>query len=143
MAQTVILHGDSQRRFAHELIEKAPKGAVLSIKEAKRSLPQNDFMWQLLSDISRSKPDGRHHTPEVWKNLMLHACGHAVQFEMGLNGQPFPVGFSSSKLSKSQMADLLTFIIQWGDEKGVRWTTPKESMDDISSGDVGNGNRCG
>lgn len=126
MAQTILLHGPSQRAFAKSLIDQAPAGAVVTVKEAVRSTAANDKMWALLSDISRAMPDGRRHVPEVWKSLMLHACGHAVQFEMGLNGQPFPTGFRSSKLSKSQMSDLLEFIIQWGDEKGVVWTGPEE-----------------
>lgn len=126
MTQTVILHGKSQKQFAHELIERAPAGAVLTIREAKRTADQNSMLWACLSDISRFKPDGRKHTPEIWKALMMNACGHAVQFETGLNGQPFPVGFQSSKLTKSQMADLLTFVLQWGDEKGVPWTTPDD-----------------
>lgn len=123
--QTVILHGPSQRAFAKQLIDRAPVDAILSVREAKRTTDQNSKLWAMLSDISRAKPDGRCHTPEVWKTLFMHACGHAVQFEMGLNGQPFPVGFSSSKLSKSQMADLITFVIQWGDEHGVVWTEPE------------------
>jgi len=122
MAQVVILHGPSQRAFAKQLIDKAPAGAVLSIREATRSTEQNDKMWACISDISRAMPDGRRHTPEVWKTLFMHACGHAVQFETGLNGQPFPIGFRSSKLNKAQMADLITFIIQWGDENGVVWS---------------------
>lgn len=126
MAQTVILHGKSQKQFAHDLIEKAPAGAVLTIREAKRTVDQNSMLWACLSDVSRSMPDGRRHTPEVWKTLFMHACGHAVQFEHGLNGQPFPVGFRSSNLTKSQMADLITFILQWGDEKGVVWTNPED-----------------
>lgn len=124
MAQTVILHGQSQRLHAHSLIDKAPAGAVLTIREAKRSLEQNDKLWAMLSDVSRSMPDGRRHTPEVWKTLFMHACGHAVQFEIGLNEQPFPTGFRSSKLTKSQMSDLIEFIFSYGAEKGVVWTEP-------------------
>ena len=126
MSQTVILHGQSQKLFAKNLIDKAPVGAVLTIREANRSIDQNSKLWAMLSDVSRSMPDGRRHTAEVWKTLFMHACGHAVQFETGLNGQPFPTGFRSSRLTKSQMADLITFILQWGDEKGVVWTDPED-----------------
>lgn len=126
MSQTIILHGPSQRSFAKSLIDKAPKDAVLTIKAAKRTIPQNDRLWAMLSDISRAKPEGRQHTPETWKILTMHACGHAVQFETGLNGQPFPVGFSSSKLSVAQMTDLITWIRQYGDEHGVQWTDPQD-----------------
>lgn len=126
MSQTVILHSRTQRDFAKLLIDRAPVDAVLTVKEAKRTLDQNSKLWVMLSDVSRAKPLGRCHTPEVWKTLFMHACGHAVQFELGLNGQPFPTGFSSSKLDKRQMADLITFIYQYGDEHGVAWTEPAE-----------------
>ena len=76
----------------------------------------------MLSDISRAKPQGRVHIPEVWKCLFMAACGHQVQFEMGLDGRPFPTGFKSSRLSKNEMMDLITFVQQWGDEQGVKWS---------------------
>jgi hypothetical protein len=98
---------------------------VVTIRAATRSLDQNARLWAVLSDISRAKPEGRRHTPEVWKNLMMHACGHAVQFEMGLDGQPFPVGFRSSKLSKSQMSDLIEFAQEYGSRHGVVWSEPE------------------
>lgn len=125
MAQTVILGSLSERAIAKQLIDRAPHNAVLSIRESKRSVDQNDKMWAMLSDISRAKPDGRMHTPEVWKCLAMHACGHASQFEMGLNGQPFPTGFSSSRLTKQQMSDLIEFLYAYGAEKGVVWTEPE------------------
>ena len=125
MAQTVILRGGRQRMLARQLIEQAPGDSVVTIRAPSRSLEQNARFWAVLSDISRAKPEGRMHTPEVWKNLMMHACGHAVQFEMGLNGQPFPVGFRSSRLTKSQMSDLLEFATAWGTERGVRWSEPE------------------
>ena len=120
--QTVILRGSSQRDFAKALIDRAPVDAVVNIRAAARSLDQNALLWAMLSDVSRAKPQGRAHTAEAWKCLFMHACGHAVQFEMGLNGQPFPTGFSSSKMTVAEMSDLITFIIAWGDENGVRWS---------------------
>lgn len=120
--QTVILAGPTQRQFAKTLIDRAPVNAVLNIKEATRTGDQNNKLWALLSDLSRAKPEGRRHTPEVWKALVMHACGHAVQFEIGLNGQPFPIGFRSSRLTKSQMSDLIEWILQYGAEQGVVWS---------------------
>jgi hypothetical protein len=120
--QTVILHGDSQRHFAKLLIDRAPADAVVNIRAATRSTDQNALMWAILSDISRAKPEGRCHTPETWKALFMHALGHSVRFEMGLNGEPFPVGFRSSHLSKAQMTDLIEFIYAWGSERGIRWS---------------------
>ncbi len=98
----------------------------MTIAEETRTDDQNALMWVLLSDLSRAKPDGRRATPETWKCLCMHACGWSVQFEMGIDGQPFPVGFRSSKLKKSQMADLISFIQAYGDSKGVVWSEPRE-----------------
>jgi hypothetical protein len=120
--QTVILRGPSQREFAKMLIDRAPVDAVLNVRAATRSSDQNAKLWAMLSDISRAKPQGRTHTPEIWKCLFMSACGHAVQFEMGLDGRPFPTGFRSSHLSKSEMSDLIEFILAYGAEHGVKWS---------------------
>ena len=125
MAQTVILVGPSQRAFAKQLIDRAPYEAIVTVKAATRSNEQNAKLWAMLSDLSRAKPEGRMHTPEVWKQLVMHACGHAVQFEIGLNGQPFPTGFRSSRLNKAQMSDLIEWIYAYGAEHGVVWTEPE------------------
>ena len=126
MAQTVILRGPSQRRFAHDLIDRAPQDAVVRVSEATRNNEQNARMWAMLSDISRAKPEGRTHTPEVWKALFMHALGHETRFEMGLSGEPFPIGFRSSRLTVRQMADLITFIAEYGDRHGVAWSDPRD-----------------
>ncbi len=120
--QTIRLTGKAQREYACRLILAAPDDAVVNIREATRSLEQNDKMHAMLSDISRAKPQGRMHTPDVWKALMMKACGHAVQFVMGIDGEPFPVGFRSSRLTKHQMSELIEFIYSYGAEHGVRWS---------------------
>jgi hypothetical protein len=122
--QTVRLVGVAQREFAHRLIDKAPRGAVLNVREASRSGEQNAKMWAMISDVSRAKPEGRTHTAETWKALFMSACGHAVQFENGLNGQPFPIGFRSSRLNKLQMSELIETIYEYGARHGVVWSEP-------------------
>jgi hypothetical protein len=127
VAQTVIIRGQSQRDLAKRLIDAAPIDAIVSVKEATRNEDQNALMWVLLSDISRAKPNGRRHTPDMWKALMMKACGHHVQFLEGLDGEPFPIGFRSSRLTVKQMADLITFILAYGDENGVAWSQQREA----------------
>lgn len=122
MAQTVILRGNDQRTLAKRLIDAAPQDAVVRVSEATRSPSQNDKMWAMLSDISRAKPMGRMHTPEMWKALMMKACGHEVQFVAGIDGEPFPVGFRSSRMSKSQMNDMIEFMYKFGADNGVKWS---------------------
>lgn len=119
MTQTVVIDSQYRRDLAHRLVAAAPVGAVMTISPAKRTADQNARFWAMLSDISRAKPEGRVHTPEAWKALFMHALGHSVRFEMGLNGEPFPVGFRSSKLTKGQMSDLMEFMSAWAAERGV------------------------
>lgn len=126
MTQTTILRGLSQRAFAKQLIDRAPQDAVVRISAPTRTLDQNAKMHAMLSDISRAKPEGRCHTPEVWKALMMHACGHAVQFETGLNGQPFPIGFRSSRMTVAQMSDLIEFMYEYGARHAIAWTDSEQ-----------------
>jgi NinB protein len=120
MTYTVRLTGAAQRAYAKRLIDAAPDYAVVTVKAGDRTLDQNALMWTLLTAISKAKPDGRRWPPEVWKCAFLHSLGHQVQFAEGLDGSgPFPLGFRSSKLSKPQMADLITVIMEYADRHGV------------------------
>lgn len=121
MAHTVRLTSPAQREYARRLIAAAPDYAVVTVKAGDRTLAQNAKLWAMISDVSRAKPEGRIHIPEVWKCLFMAACQHQVQFETGLDGKPFPVGFRSSRLTKSEMADLITVVQQYGDKHGVKW----------------------
>ena len=123
--QVVILRGSEQRALAQRLVASAPVDAVVTVKAATRSTDQNSKMWAMLSDVSRAKPEGRHWTPDVWKAGFMHALGHEILWQPGLDGQtPFPAGFRTSRLNKGQMADLITLIYEYGDRHGVRWTEP-------------------
>lgn len=124
--QTIILRGQDQRSLAKNMIDAAPVNAVVNIREARRSLDQNAKLWAMLSDVSHARPDGRRHTPDVWKALFMSACGYSVQFETGLDGRPFPLGFASSKLTVAEMRDLIEFIYAYGAEHGVKWTEPMQ-----------------
>lgn len=122
MSQVVHLRGEYQRNLAKSLIDKAPDNAVVKISPERRSDDQNAKMWAMLSDVSRAKPEGRRHIPEIWKCIFMAACGHEVAFEQGLDGKPFPIGFHSSKLTKAQMSDLIEMIYSYGAQHGVQWS---------------------
>jgi hypothetical protein len=117
----ISLSSPAARLRAHALVEKAPSDWMVEIRERTRSDAQNRMLWQLLNDVAISKPQGRCHTPDVWKCIFLAALGHEQLFEAGLDGRPFPLGFRSSKLTVAQMAELISFIEAWGTQNGVRW----------------------
>lgn len=118
--QTIRLTNEVNRARASRWCQTAPHGAIVNIKPPSRTNDQNALLWVLLSEVSRAKPEGRMHTPDVWKALFMSACGHAVQFETGLDGAPFPIGFRSSRMNKAEMTDLIEFIFAWCAEKGVK-----------------------
>lgn len=120
--QTVILNGDIARKLAHRLIDAAPRDAIVNVRAPGRTTDQNAKFWAMLSDISRARPRGLRYTPDIWKSLAMNACGHAVQFVNGLDGEPFPIGFKSSHLTKAQMSELIEFLFQFGAENGVVWS---------------------
>jgi hypothetical protein len=122
MTHKIVLSSEHSRGRAHLIVEKAPKGYVVEVREPKRTLDQNDRMWAMLTDISVSMPLGRRHTPDDWKAIFMNACGWECQFVEGLDGRPFPKGFRSSHLTKGQMSQLIDFMQAFGDEHGVRWT---------------------
>jgi len=99
-------------------------------KARRRSLEQNDKMWALLTEISeQTEHCGRHFSPDQWKVLMMHACGHTVQFLPALDNSSFvPYGGRSSHMTKAQMSELIEFIYVWGLEHGVRFQTDKGVM---------------
>lgn len=123
----VVLSSNFARRRACALIQRAPEGYVASIAEPTRTVAQSDKMWAMLTDISVAMPLGRRHTPDDWKAIAMNACSWECAFLEGLDGRPFPIGFRSSKLSKSQMSTLLDWLQAFGDENGVRWTEEEKA----------------
>jgi hypothetical protein len=124
LSRPVRLVGQRQRAYACHKIGLAPDGWIVSLKEPTRTLDQSAKMWAMLGDVVKAEPMGRKHTSEEWKFIFMAACGWEVAFLPGLSGQFFPVGFRSSKLTVKQMAELITFIQQWGDEQGIVWSEP-------------------
>ncbi|MFK4871620.1 recombination protein NinB [Novosphingobium sp. ZW T3_23] len=125
--QTITLANPSVRALAHRLIDAAPAGAVVNIKEAARTSDQNAKLWAMLSDIARAKPQGRVLTTEVWKALFMNAAGFTCAFEPTLDGQGvIPLGFKSSRLNKAEFSDLLEAIHCFAAEHGIQFTDPIE-----------------
>lgn len=131
--QTIRLIGDAQRQLAHRLIDLAPAGAVVNIAEEKRTLDQSAKMWAMLSDISRAKPDGRKLQPDIWKSLFMASIGHKVRFEPDLDGEGVvAIGYSTSRLNKAQMSNLIEAIYAYGAQHNVQWSEPRDRYQDIN-----------
>lgn len=119
----LTLRSRAERERAVKWIGQAPTGTRVTFQDPKRSLPQNDRMWAMLTDVAAQKEHvGRKYTPDQWKVLFMHACGREVEFIPALDTSTFiPWGQSSSDLSKQEMTDLIEFIFSWGAENGVQF----------------------
>lgn len=118
--QVIILANDYRRMQAKRLIDFAPHGAVVEVKQAKRSNAQNDLMWVLIGQIARAKPDGRVLSPDAWKALFMAAAGFQCTFEPSLDGKGIvPLGFKSSRLNKAEFGELIECIYAFAAEKQI------------------------
>jgi hypothetical protein len=113
----VVITSRAMRERVAAWAEKAPAGTRVEFKAPRRSLPQNDRLWAMLTDVSKQATHaGRKYTPDQWKVLFMHA----------LDGSGFiPWGQSSSDLSKSEMTELIEFIFAWGAQHGVTFHDDK------------------
>jgi hypothetical protein len=131
MSRAIItIRTDHDRERAKHWIDGAPMEMRIEFKAAKRTLPQNDLMWGLLTDVaSQIKHADRKYTTEQWKILFMHALGREVQFIPALDNSTFiPLGASSSDLSKAEMSELIDFIYAWGAQHSVNFHDEKKQV---------------
>jgi hypothetical protein len=119
----LTLHNQSDRDRAIRLVYDAPVGARVEVKAVKRSLPQNDRMWAMLTDVAQQLPwHGKRLRPDDWKLLFLDALKRETQTVPNLDGTGLvSLRASSSDLSKSEMSDLFILIEQFGARHGVKF----------------------
>jgi len=122
----LVLAGDKERRKAHAWIEQAPVNTRVELKRPRRTLPQNDRMWAMLTDVATQVEwDGKKRTPEVWKDLFtasVRAAKGGLEVVPGLNGGIMLIGLHTSDMTVEEMTELLDWIEAWGTENGVKFS---------------------
>jgi len=115
-----LMNGSDRQKVA-KYIEAAPTGSRVEIKAAKRTLPQNERMWAMLTDVSEQlRWHGIRLTPDKWKLIFLDALKREIQIVPNIDGTGFVnIGQSSSDLSKEEMGDLMEVISAFGAREGV------------------------
>lgn len=127
----LVLANDAFRQKAIDWIRRAPRDTRVEFKGPKRTTPQNDRMWAMLTDLSLQLAwHGQQLTPEDWKLVMLDALRREKSEQLRMvpntDGSGFvPLGTSSSDLSKDEMTDLIEIIFAFGAQQGVEWSEPK------------------
>lgn len=119
----VTLNSDRDRLRATQIITAAPAGSRMEIKAAKRSIPQNDRMWAMLTEVARQLPwHGQRLRPDDWKLIFLDALKREARTVPNIDGTGLvDIARSSSDLSKSEMTDLIELIFEFGARHGVKF----------------------
>ncbi len=122
---TIILRTKGDRERACKWALGVPPGTRLEFKEVKRSLPQNDRMWALLTEVAQQVTyHGLKLAPDDWKLIFLDALKREVRMVPNLDGTGMvSLSRSSSDLSKAEMGDLMTLIEMFGAQHGVTFRT--------------------
>jgi hypothetical protein len=117
----IVLTQEAERQKAARWAAKLPPGTRIEFKAPKRSIPQNDRMWAMLTDIATQlKWHGLRLTADDWKLIFLDALKREVRMVPNLDGNGFvSLGRSSSDLSKAEMTDLIDLISAFGANHGV------------------------
>ena len=124
----LILSNQAIRQRAIHWIKNVPDGTRVEFKEPKRTLPQNDRMWAMLTEISnKALLGGNKYTADEWKCIFLDALGQEMTFLPKLSGQGFlPLGHRSSELSVREMSNLMELMEAWCAQNGITLSEPNE-----------------
>lgn len=117
----MTLRTKDDRQRASNWVQKAPPGTRLEFKAPRRSLPQNDLLWQRLTDVARQKPEyyGQHMSAEDWKDVFVAAL-RKCRMLPGIDGGIVPVGLRSSDLTKEEFSDLLDLISHFAVNNNIK-----------------------
>lgn len=117
----IVMHSIADRERAVKFVNAAPFGSRVEVKAAKRTLPQNDRMWAMLTDIAQQLPwHGHKLRPDDWKIIFLDALKRELRLVPNIDNNGFvDINKSSSDLSKSEMSDLIDLMAEFAARYGV------------------------
>jgi hypothetical protein len=122
MGKQIIYLIDRQRKhYAKTCIDLAADDNVCIIQKKTRSLEQNSKLWAMLNDVSQQVEwYGRKLSTEDWKNVFSASLSQTDTVP-GIDGGIVVLGQSTSKMTVSQMNDLIEIINAFGADKGVKF----------------------
>ncbi len=124
----LVINGPFDRKKAADWCLKAPAGTRIEFKAAKRTLPQNDRMWAMLTDVAQQLAwHGVKLSPDDWKLVFLDGLKRELRLVPNMDGTGFVnLGRSSSDLTKGEMSDLMELIAAFGAKHDVTFQETHE-----------------
>lgn len=125
----VVIQSAADREKVCRWARGVPAGTRIEFKETKRTIPQSDRMWAMLTDIARQLTwHGMKLDAEDYKLILLDGLKRELRLVPNMHGNGFVnLGRSSSDLSKAEMSDFMELIAAFGAEHGVVFHDEKAS----------------
>ena len=118
-----ILHSRDQRIGVARIVAELPQYSRVEIKGPARTLPQNDKMWAMLTEIAAQATwHGEKLSENDWKDLFTGAvkvAGGGVRAVPGLEGGIMLLGLRTSEMTVAEMGDLINYMEAKAAELGV------------------------
>ena len=126
----LTIHGKADRERAHRWIDQAPFGTRLEVKAAKRSLPQNDRFWAMISDVAEQLVwHGQKLKASDWRYVFMDGLKRELRVVPNIDGTGFVnLGRSSSDLTKDEFSALIELVACFGAQHGVTFHDPQSEI---------------
>ena len=120
--QTFFLINPQVKQNAMQAIKMASENMICEIKKKTRSLEQNAKMWAMLAEVSdQVNWYGNKLTSDEWKDV-FSASLKSQKVVPGIDGGFVVCGQRTSKMTKSEMAELIELMMAFGAERGVKFS---------------------
>ena len=121
MKQTFFLVNQTVKNNAIEAIRNAPEHFICEIRPKTRSIEQNARMWAMLGDISEQVDwYGNKLSSNEWKDVFSASLKNQ-KVVPGIEGGFVVCGLSTSKMTISEMGELMELMQAFGADKEVKF----------------------
>lgn len=129
MTAVLIIRGEREREKAADWVRRAPPLSRITFKGPKRTIPQNDRFWAVMTVLSEQCLwHGVKLSPADWRLIFLDALDREVRIVPNLDGTGFVnLSRSSSDLSKEDFSSLLEIVNAWAAREGVDLQEPEHA----------------
>jgi hypothetical protein len=107
---------------------KSHDDAALIVSEPRRTLDQNAKLWPMLGDISEQVEwHGQRLKDHEWKDVFTAALKRYRAIP-GIDGGIVLLGMRTSRMTKSELSDLIESIYAFGSDHEVVWSEPAKKV---------------
>jgi hypothetical protein len=122
----LVLWNDATRAKAIDWIRRAPAETRVTFQGPKRTLPQNDKLHAMITDIQTQMLwHGQRLSLADWKLVFMAALKQETRIVPNIDGTGFvQLGRSTANLSTQEMSDLLLIVEAFAARYGVKMKEP-------------------